>query len=268
MIPKIYLDYYGDQTRWFTGEIVDINDPLELARVKVRVYGIHPDEAVVSNNDLPWAQVVVPVTHGGESGFGNNLGIQVGALVFGFFLDGQHSQLPLVLGSLPKYEADGTPSTNQLARGTQTKSYTPDSKNGEPADPYAAEYPHNYVYETPGGHSKEYDDTEGAERIRERHKSGTFYQINPDGELITHVVTDRYTLVARNDQVHVTGNVNLYVDGTTTITCSQVNMTGNLRVDGDVSVGGDVVTDAGISHNNHTHLDNPGLAGAITSPPK
>jgi len=263
MIPKIFLDYYGDQTRWFTGKIIDINDPLTLGRVKVRVYGIHPDDTqAVPDDDLPWAQVVAPITQGGNDNVGNILGIQIDALVFGFFLDGQHSQLPLVFGTIPK-----TGDVNPATIGTHEK-YTPDGSTGEPADPSAAEYPHNKVFQTTSGHIKEYDDTPDAERIREKHKSGTFYQINPEGELITHVVNDRYTVVAGQDAIHVTGNVNIYVDGTTTITCSQVNMTGNLRVDGDVSVGGDVVTDKGISHNNHTHLDNPGLAGAITSPPK
>ena len=35
-------------------------------------------------------------------------------------------------------------------------------------------YPKNHVYETESGHIKEFDDTEGAERIHEYHKSGTF----------------------------------------------------------------------------------------------
>ena len=33
--------YYGDETRWFLGTVVNVNDPLELGRVLVRIYGIH-----------------------------------------------------------------------------------------------------------------------------------------------------------------------------------------------------------------------------------
>jgi hypothetical protein len=270
MIPS-NVDFYGDQTRWFMGEVVDINDPVQLARIKVRVYGVHSSS--ILDDDLPWAQTVAPITEGGTEFLGNPLGIQVGALVFGMFLDGPNSQLPLVLGSIPKYEdleEDNDrldKSVNALARGTQTKPYTPDSVIGEPDDPYAAVYPNNLVRETQSGHVKEYDDTPDAERIRELHASGTFYQVNPDGTLTTHVVKDRYTVVAGDDAVHITGNVNIVVDGTVTIDTSLVTMTGNLRVDGDVSVGGDVVTDAGISHNTHTHTDNPGLAGAETTGP-
>lgn len=282
MIPERYKEFYGDQFRWFTGVVIDINDPVQLGRIKVRIYGIHSENLIdIPEEDLPWAQVITPITEGGTEGLGNTLGIQVGALVFGLFLDGQSSQLPLVVGSMPKYEDleeendRQDKSTNLLARGTQTKPYTPDSVINEPEDPYAAVYPNNLVYETAAGHVKEYDNTPDAERIRELHKSGTFYQIHPDGSLTTHVVKDRYTLVAGNDAIHVTGNVSIFVDGnvdmqvggTTTVDCGQVNMTGNLRVDGNVSVGGDVTTDAGVSLNNHTHNDTPGLGAGVTTPP-
>jgi len=278
MIPQPYIDFYGDQNRWFIGRVIDITDPLEVGRIKVRVFGIHSENVVdIPDEDLPWAQVVVPITQGGTNSLGNNLGIKVGAHVFGIFFDGKHSQLPLVLGSLPKYEEDSPEglSTNPLARGTQTKAYTPDSVIGEPDDPFSAIYPNNQVYETESGHVKEYDDTPDATRIRELHRSGTFYQINHDGDLVTHVVRDRYTLVVSDDAVHVKGSVKMFIDqdanitvgGTTTVDCSQVNMTGNLRVDGNVSAGGDVTTDAGVSLNNHTHNDTPGLGAGVTTPP-
>ena len=33
--------FYGDQNRWFVGLVIDIDDPLKLDRVKVRIQGIH-----------------------------------------------------------------------------------------------------------------------------------------------------------------------------------------------------------------------------------
>ena len=123
MIPKKYIDYYGDRTRWFLGTVVDIIDPEELGRIRVRIYGIHSENKTdIPDADLPWAQVVLPITQGGTNGLGNNLGIQIDSLVFGIFLDGANSQLPLVVGSLPKLEenSQGGRSTNQLARGTNT----------------------------------------------------------------------------------------------------------------------------------------------------
>jgi len=98
-------EYYGDETRWFIGVVKDIQDPLELGRVRVRIFGVHPDKTSdAEDDDLPWAQVVVPVTEGGSSGIGTNIGIKLQSQVYGIFLDGKDSQLPLVLGSIPKYE--------------------------------------------------------------------------------------------------------------------------------------------------------------------
>ena len=51
-------EYYGDSIRWFIGTVVDINDPMKLDRVKVRVYGIHTSDTVsIPTDDLPWASV-------------------------------------------------------------------------------------------------------------------------------------------------------------------------------------------------------------------
>ena len=49
------------------------------------------------------------------------------------------------------------------------------------------EYPYNHVRETESGHIQEFDDTPFAERIYEKHKSGTFYEIDADGNKVhTH----------------------------------------------------------------------------------
>ena len=76
----------------------------------------------------------------------------------------------------------------------------------EPETTYAAKYPHNHVYETEGGHIREYDDTVGAKRIHERHSSGTGYEIDNDGTKITRVKKDNYTIVTADDYVHIQGD--------------------------------------------------------------
>lgn len=105
-LKNIYTQYYGDETRWFVGMVESIDDPLKQGRVRVRIFGIHsPDENEVPKRTLPWAQVVAPITHGGTSGTnGTPVGIKPTSLVFGIFLDGKHSQLPLVFGSIPKID--------------------------------------------------------------------------------------------------------------------------------------------------------------------
>ena len=76
----------------------------------------------------------------------------------------------------------------------------------EPETSYNAKYPHNHVYETEGGHLREYDDTVGAKRIHERHASGTGYEIGDDGTRITRVKKDNYTIVTADDYVHIQGD--------------------------------------------------------------
>ena len=75
----------------------------------------------------------------------------------------------------------------------------------EPATKYAAVYPRNHVYETEGGHIKEFDDTVGKERIHERHTSGSGYEIFPDGSKVTRVKKDNYMLTTGNDYCHIQG---------------------------------------------------------------
>ena len=75
----------------------------------------------------------------------------------------------------------------------------------EPETSYAAKYPSNHVYETEGGHLREYDDTIDNKRIHERHASGTAYEIGNDGTKITRVKKDNYTLVTADDYVHIQG---------------------------------------------------------------
>ena len=182
MIPKTFIDYYGDQTRWFLGEVVNIaDDPLKLGRARVRIFGVYDE---IADEDLPWAQIVVPITHTVHRGNGQVTGLLVGAQVFGIFLDGQNSQLPLVVGSIPKDAGD--------------KSDTIPKSNEN--------YPHNKVYNTESGHYKEYDDTPEKERIKEFHKSGSTW------EMTNKTLTIKHNSGA-NIEMDENGNVNISASG-------------------------------------------------------
>ena len=91
-----------------------------------------------------------------------------------------------------------------------------DDDNGgkwdQPAIPYAAIYPHNHVYETEGGHIKEFDDTKDNERIHERHITGTGYEIDSEGTKVTKVVKDNYNIITNDDYCHIQGNSRATVD--------------------------------------------------------
>lgn len=91
-------DFYGDRFRWFVGVVKDTGD--DRSRVRVRIFGIHhtEDQTKVSDGDLPWALVLYPTT-GGQTSSGNaSHGLVPGSWVVGFFVDGEDSQQPVVLG--------------------------------------------------------------------------------------------------------------------------------------------------------------------------
>ena len=93
-------------------------------------------------------------------------------------------------------------------------------------------YPYNHVTQTRAGHIFEVDDTLGNERIHEKHKTGTFREIRPDGSKVTVIVSDRHTTVCGNDFVTITGNANVTINGSANLT---VNGNYNLEVNGSMN---------------------------------
>jgi len=93
---------------WFVGVVEDRADPQFAGRVRVRCLGHHTSNTtILPTADLPWAQVVLPITSSGISGLGQSpLGLVEGSWVFGYFRDGSSRQEPLVLGSLPGKPAE------------------------------------------------------------------------------------------------------------------------------------------------------------------
>jgi len=103
----------GDNLRWFVGTVLSTNDPYEKGRVQVRINGVHSGNPSDINRDqFPWAHVVLPSTEGGVSGIGKIPQIVESAFVFGFFLDGARSQVPIVIGSMTHDEG---PTSDQIA---------------------------------------------------------------------------------------------------------------------------------------------------------
>ena len=76
-------EYYGDDFRWFVATVINSTPPFGFeGRVRIRVHGIHnPSTGEIGESDLPWAQVMIPLTEGGSSGHGRGPQVLPGALV-------------------------------------------------------------------------------------------------------------------------------------------------------------------------------------------
>ena len=81
----------------------------------------------------------------------------------------------------------------------------------------------NHVYESESGHVIEIDDTSNAERIHVYHKSGTFIEMHPNGDVVTHH-KNGFRTVTGNDKLHVTGDLNIVADGNITMDGKTINL--------------------------------------------
>ncbi len=104
----------------------------------------------------------------------------------------------------------------------------------QPAIPYAAVYPYNKVYETESGHIKEYDDTPSNERIHERHRSGTSYEISPSGTRTDIIKNDHFTVLTNDNKVSIGGDSDISIDGRHKI---YINKSNTLNNHYDIQVG-------------------------------
>jgi hypothetical protein len=71
-------------------------------RYKVRIIGLHDQgETEIPSDQLPWAQIMYPVTAGGgQAGASQTANLRQGMFVFGFFLDEKEQQVPVIMGVL------------------------------------------------------------------------------------------------------------------------------------------------------------------------
>ena len=87
-------------------------------------------------------------------------------------------------------------------------------------------YPYNKALYTESGHIVELDDTRGNERISIEHRTGTFYEIDAEGNQIHRVVNDNYTVICKDNELYVGGKVNIKVLGDAT-----VDIEGDAKID-------------------------------------
>lgn len=279
----------------------------------------------IPTDALPWAIVGGGTDSANVNGIGENSRLVNGSHVYGFSRDGRQMQNLVIMGTIPGIPQEAPknegfndpdkvypksshlqePDVNRLARNEKIdETIVKTKKDGvdknvptstgaqwsEPETPYATEYPYNQVRESESGHIIEIDDTPGAERLHEYHKSGTFEEIHPNGTKVTKVKGDNYEIIAGADFVHVVGACNITVGGD----CN-LKVIGNVTeetplhtIKGKLHVTQDITTDANVkaaanveaaaqvqdasgtmqemrdTYNGHNHIGN---LGAPTSSP-
>lgn len=271
----------------YYGVVEDINDPEKSGRVRVRIFGVHNKSKVnIPTEDLPWSLVMGPATSPGISGVGHSSHLLRGSWVVGNFVDNECQDF-LVFGSIPtkspkKFSDLGEgfcDATGQYPRQLDEEDNNlrargrPDPNDYEvqgvyqPRSAYAPQYPYNHVYESESGHLKEYDDTPGSTRIRERHNSGTYYEVQPGGSKIERVVADNYELILGDDTIEVKGNVNIIVSEDVNLSVAgnitaHVGKNVEFLAQGDVNgeIRGNIALRVGPNKEDHITYDDDGVA--------
>ncbi len=158
--------------------------------------------------------------------------------------------------------------------------------------PYNASYPFNHVQESESGHVIEIDDTPTFERLHTYHKSGTFNEIDADGNkseqivgATTLVVEDdsficvqgaRHTSIGSDNSLIIGGQLQIQVNGNCSIVVNgnvyqQVNGDFNVKASGAINLqaGGAINMKAGGNINgdgSQVHF-NDGSSGPAASAP-
>ena len=202
--------FLGGSFYWFIGQVADDSTwrenqnpnkfeevsemPAWGYRYKVRIIGHHDqDESDVTAEELPWAQVMYPVTAGtGHGGSYQSPAIKQGSFVFGFFLDGKDQQTPIFmccLGNNAKTKLE----RKQGTEGSGGKNFTPVSFYSKMIEEEPVEQKHlkdgdfspkqegNEAYSSPskGNITVEASDANNIKTIADRKKYDTLIEKHP-----------------------------------------------------------------------------------------
>tara|TARA_B100000945_G_scaffold275156_1_gene238944 strand:- start:2239 stop:4329 length:2091 start_codon:yes stop_codon:yes gene_type:complete len=126
------IDFVGkDGFNWFIGQVTTDPKWREKCeesgyRAKVRIVGVHPPDKEIPDSELPWAIFAPAPNFGlGNNYAGQSFCLQGGETVFGFFLDGEEGQQPVVFTGLPQGPFVGDPIEWDEATFNETSEFKP-----------------------------------------------------------------------------------------------------------------------------------------------
>lgn len=225
--------------KFYRGIVVNNKDPKVGGRVQVRIFELHgmpetcseseyqvfdgnQDSNVsnITNDHLPWAEVIQPIDFIGffntnhydkneqpkkvingkgsksqksrrlrkksgdhNDGFGQNRILEIGTWVF-CVLENDNPNFPIVLGTIS--------SNNEYSELTN-----PTSKR---------------FYQSTSGHFEDWNDTPGEENIIIHHRTGSEFELEPNGDIEVQSSKDYKHYVMKNSLIQVDGFENKRVD--------------------------------------------------------
>jgi len=134
-----WIGQIADENTWkanIPGFPAPTNEPTEGEaigfgeRYKVRIMGYHTAApSQLTDEELPWATVMYPVTAGGGGrGSSQNANLTQGCFVFGFFLDGDNAQQPVIMGCMGYNDLQAVMKNVPDAKFLPFSGYTPKDK--------------------------------------------------------------------------------------------------------------------------------------------
>ena len=121
--------------------------------------------------------------------------IKPGSDIGTFVVEG-NSDSPLQLKSNLRMPTDGVRASGRAERRAFR----------EPPSPYNAQYPYNHVHQTESGHVIEMDDTPTAERLHWMHRSGSYTEMGPAGDVVTKASRDNWSCCLRDSYEQIGAN--------------------------------------------------------------
>ena len=208
MDSRLRKRYYGP----YIGIVIDRLDPKTLQRVRLIV----PEIGIVAPNKTDWAlPTTSPVS--GVADVGNVQVPQIGAQVMVWF-QGGNADRPVYGGGVVGYPR-GVSDTPKLAQGI-----IPDDMLGkQPSDldsfkdsalgvrnqkdnPQKSKYPDNHILRLPNGIVIEYDATESEPRIHIYHPTGSFIEMDKDGDVVSKTANDKWDTIGGDKLEHIKGD--------------------------------------------------------------
>ncbi len=263
---------------WWQGVVEDRLDPLQLGRARVRILGFHTEEKTkIPTDSLPWAYPAMPL----DSTPGSIPNLKEGMWVMGFFRDGESAQEPIMTHMIDS----GYVTENNSHKGfndPETNSFKPEKPEG--VEPVLGEvnttklargitdntlrddsditrvYPYNHVSESESGHLVEFNDTPGSESISVAHRSGTYSEVDQDGDTTVKVVGNNYEITAKDKYTTVDEDMNVTVGGNviSTVTGGRTEKAGSLEITSDDEVS--IISEGAVSITAPTVFINGNLA--------